>query len=248
MEKLMLEMPSPNVTKMIPISVGKEFNDEFESCDFIVTPHQNGIFEFSLKRPLVNSWVYNQLKEAFIAYQNYIYNVGVTGVPNDPYANLTGSTRFCTMDYDFAEFLTKIIKYRSAVDVIRDQSGDWYEMINVSQYFRFMRYFAGGEHFPHYDSDFEYEYNKSITKYSVVTYFTDCKTGQLAFLNDKGTEFEGKMSDWTRQARDEEIYLKIAPAQLKIVVFPHTLCHTVLPYTEIGERIICRGDILYRKV
>ena len=77
-----------------------------------------------------------------------------------------------------------------------------------------------------------------------MAYFTECQTGELAFVKDT----RGETTDWDRQAKDDEIYLKILPAPLKIVVFPHTLCHTVLPFTDKGnERIICRGDILYKR-
>lgn len=246
MDKLMLEMPSPNVHKIIPMDF---LSLKSFPTDFVVTPHENGIFEFDL--PIqIDQHVLNIAHAAFDAHEKYIYDVSVTGFKTtiDEYAP-KGSTRFCTMNYQFAEFLTKAIKHRSAVDVIKDEQGNWMEMVNVSQYFRFMRYEGGGQHFPHYDSDFEYEYNKTFTKYSLVVYFTRCQTGELAFVNNNGHEFEGLTTDWNRQATDEEIYLKILPTPMKIVVFPHTLCHTVLPFTDKGsERIICRGDILYKKV
>ncbi len=248
MDKLMLEMPSPNVTKMIPLS----FSDitRIEPNYFTVTPHPNGIYEYTYlgnRGQVISDCAQYAFEHT---YKDHIYDVDVSGFkkPGDVTPAAVGSQRFCTMNYGFAEFLTKIIKHRSAVDVIQDENGNWMEMLNVSQYFRFMRYKAGGEHFPHYDSDFEYKYNGAVTKYSLVAYFTKCDTGELAFVNDKGTKFEGIINDWDRQAEDKEIYLKIKPAPLKIVVFPHTLCHTVLPYTDNGERIICRGDLLYKKV
>lgn len=246
MEKLMLEMPSPNVSKIIPMNF---LSLSSFPTDFVITPHANGIFEFDF--PLkTDQRIKDIAQTAFEAHEKHIYDVGVTGFKSslDEYAPV-GSTRFCTMNYPFAEFLTKVVKHRSVVDLIKDENGNWMEMLNVSQYFRFMRYTSGGQHFPHYDTDYEYEYNKAVTKYSLVAYFTRCETGAIAFVNHKGNEFEGKTTDWNRQATDDEIYLKILPAPLKIVVFPHTLCHTVLPYTDKGsERIICRGDILYKKV
>lgn len=236
----MLEMCSPNVSKIIPMSflAFKTFPTNFE-----VIPHGNGIFEFNSP---MNMRVETKtiVDRAFVTYRDHIYNVNVTGLKTYSENPVVGSTRFCTMNYHFASFLTSVIKNRCAVDVIQE-GNDWYEMLNVSQYFRFMKYNAGGEHFPHYDSDFEYAYNGAVTKYSLVVYFTECHTGELAFVKDT----RGETTDWDRQAKDDEIYLKILPAPLKIVVFPHTLCHTVLPYTDKGnERIICRGDILYKRV
>jgi hypothetical protein len=250
MEKLMLEMPSPNVTKMIPLDLGSKLDKLVSPSDFVVTPHGKGIFEFTYHSKVANldGYIKTCVEDAFLAYKTNIYDVGVNGLKDDPLSHKVGSTRFCAMDYDFAEFLTKIVKYRSAVDVIQDENGNWMEMLNVSQYFRFMRYKTGGEHFPHYDSDYTYEYNGAVTKYSLVAYFTRCQTGQFAFVDDQNTEFEGKIQDWSRQAKDEEIYLKVTPTPLKILVFPHTLCHTVLPFTDKNtDRIICRGDLLFKK-
>lgn len=252
MEKLMLEIPSPNVTKMIPLDIGKVCSAWLKPSNFNVIPHGKGIYEFYINSEYPND-IRNQaidetILESFDLYKDHIYDVSVNGLKDDPMASQVGSTRFCAMDYDFAEFLTSIVKHRSAVDVIRDENGDWMEMVNVSQYFRFMKYKAGGQHFPHYDSDFVYDYNGAATKYSLVVYFTDCKTGEFAFVNEKNTEFQGKTQDWPRQTKEEEIYLKVLPKRMKILVFPHTLCHTVLPFTDKNaERIICRGDILFKK-
>ncbi len=250
--KLMLEMLSPNVTKILPIDLSL-FN-LYHYNNFHITPHENGIFEFQLQdyRLYTESKILEVMNEAFNVYKDHIYNVDVTGFKNNnEQPSKVGSTRFCTMHYGFAKWLTSIIKHSSTVDVIRDTAGNWYEMVNVSQYFRFMRYQAGGEHFPHYDSDFEYKYNGAVTKYSVVVYFTRCKSGEIAFCNDNRNIYDGRkaQTDWDRQATNEEIYKKFLPEPLKIVAFPHTLCHTVLPFTDEGKtRIICRGDILFKKV
>lgn len=249
MEKLMLEMMSPNVSTLLPIGLGIDFST-IDASRFKITPRANGIFELDyLESDYNSSYISACANNAFDIYKNHIYDVNVTGLKAEVIPAAVGSQRFCTMDYGFAEFLTKVIKHRSVVDLIKDENGNWMEMLNVSQYFRFMRYTSGGQHFPHYDSDFEYAHNGAITKYSLVAYFTKCHTGEIAFVNHAGNEFEGQVTDWNRQATNDEIYLKILPAPLKIVVFPHTLCHTVLPYTDKGsQRIICRGDILYKKV
>jgi len=257
---LMKEFPSPNVTHIIPknlIGLPTYFN---------VISHGQGIFELNPTHEMTRDQrgIVDQMKDWFSLYEKHAatYPVTITGAKVDSdNCKLAGSTRFCTMDKQFAEYLTNIVSKYSIVDIIRTeqtieqqwgmstvefQRTIWWEMINVSQYFRFMRYSSGGEHFPHYDSDFNYDYNQTSTKYSIVVYFNNCNSGELAFINDT-TEHAKDKSDWTRQATNDEIWLKIKPSCMKIVLFPHTLCHTVLPFTDKDSyRYICRGDILFK--
>ena len=257
--QLMKEIPSPNVTYIYP----HLFPAGILPITFSVRSHGQGIFEFN---PLVSGFSSANITNALDgAFENYniagaTYPVTITGAKVDSKeSKLAGSTRFCTMDLSFAQYLTKIISDRAVIDIISSertvergdisfQKTDWWEMVNVSQYFRFMKYSTGGEHFPHYDSDFVYEYNGAVTKYSIVVYFNDCDSGEIAFINDT-TGHEKNCSDWTRQANDDEIFLKIRPTTMKILLFPHTLCHTVLPFTDKNNvRYICRGDILFKRV
>jgi hypothetical protein len=245
MNMLMRELPSPNVTQMIDIYLTHEL---YSPSQYDIISHGRGVFEF---RPSNSHLTESILKTTQKAFQKYalneaIYPVSTTGLKEID-GNGIGSTRFCTMDSRFASYLTDVISGRSVVDIIKDNN-HWMQMINVSQYFRFMKYESGGEHFPHYDSDFVYEYNGAVTKYSLVVYFNDCDTGELAFVNDD-TSHSGDCTDWERQATDDEIWLKIKPSCMKIVLFPHTLCHTVLPFTdENNTRYICRGDILFNNI
>lgn len=261
----MKEIPSPNVTYIRPqIFVA----GTLPNCtDFSIKSHGRGIFEFNPLSKAGSLGVVNALERTFEDYNiaGATYPVTITGAKVDSNeSKLAGSTRFCTMNPQFAEYLTDVIANRSVIDIISTEhmkeqytgSGiaftskqvHWWEMINVSQYFRFMKYSTGGEHFPHYDSDFVYEYNYAITKYSIVVYFNDCDSGELAFIDDNTEHAENK-SDWTRQATDAEIFLKIRPSAMKILLFPHTLCHTVLPFTDKNNvRYICRGDVLFQRV
>lgn len=248
-KELMQEMISPNVTNII--------HHNLLHClpgggSYKIKCHGQGVFEFN---PACWGGPYsehlkNSIQEYFQKYEDdkALYPVNVTGLKTDSDKQSVGSTRFCTMDAAFARYLTDVISGRSVVDIIL--SYNWYQMINVSQYFRFMKYETGGEHFPHYDSDFVYDYNQAVTKYSVVVYFNDCDSGELAFVNDNRSRKKTYcQTDWDRQATDDEIWLKIKPGAMKIVLFPHTLCHTVLPFTDKDKcRYICRGDILFQKV
>ena len=116
------------------------------------------------------------------------------------------------------------------------------EFVQVSKYFRAMKYQNGGEHFPHYDSNFVLD-DTLITKMSLVCYGDDCETGEIAFVrsfrDDQNTQ------DWDRQATDDEIFLKVKPKAGRIVVFDHRVCHTVLPYTEDKQRRVLRGDLIF---
>lgn len=247
---LMKEVPSCNVTHILDIGLGgPKMPHQFD-----IINHGKGVFEFNpikcLQSEQCKQYLLEKLPAAFDAYQqhNAVYPVTTTGLKIQDDQQI-GSHRFCTMDYRFAQYLTNVIKDRSVVDIIQSQN-QWFDMINVSQYFRFMKYSSGGEHYPHYDSDFEYQYNKAVTKYSVVVYFNDCDSGELAFVDDtRGKKIVFYKDDWKRQATDQEIWLKIKPSYMKIVLFPHELCHTVLPFTDQDNiRYICRGDILFNQV
>lgn len=266
---LMKEIPSPNVTHILPdLGFGESRTIWPKPERYTILAHGQGVYELRPNLTYIDSCNIEQvLNKAFETYQTYdaVYPVTITGAKVDSDNNKNvGSTRFCNMDPAFATYLTNIIKDRAIVDIIKTERFEerhlgstlvinhhkvnWWELVNVSQYFRFMKYVNGGEHFPHYDSDFEYEYNGAVTKYSLVVYFTDCDSGEIAFINDK-SEHKTDCSDWTRQATNDEIWLKIKPSCMKIVLFPHTLCHTVLPFTDNNKiRYICRGDILFWKI
>lgn len=223
------------------------YNDLWASSRTSIKCHKNNIFEIDVQ-PFMTKFtdgLYDAVKRQFDTYaiNGHLYPVSTSGL-KDVGAGI-GSYRHCTMNPVLAQFLTDTIKGRSIVDYYSDWQGDW-KFANVSQYFRFMQYTHGGEHFPHYDSDFFYNRHteNAATKFSLVMYFTDCESGEFAFVNDNRQDHGN--SDWNRQATDDEIYLKIKPRAGKILLFPHNLCHTVLPYTdEEGTRTIVRGDILF---
>lgn len=239
---MLKEIKSPNVKKILPLQIAKHLRI-FNPDDFMIEDHGQRIFEFNYVGRCNAKEIKQTIKEDFSNHEsrNCIYNVDVTGIKSD---KGVGSQRFCTMNKALAEYLNEVIVGRAVVDRIPG-----YKVIGVSQYFRFMRYLSGGEHFPHYDSDFVLNPGnimETATKYSMVMYFTNCESGEFAFVNDPRKDH--KNSDWERQATEEEIELKISPAALKILIFPHTLCHTVLPFTdECHERIICRGDIYFQQ-
>ena len=177
----------------------------------------------------------------------HLYPVTKSGLKVTGKGNEVGSMRFCTNYTDLAAVLSDVIQRSDAFPRYYKD----YEYQEVSSYFRFMQYSKGGMHFPHYDSDFDYDkpHSDLVTKYSLVMYFSDCDTGEIAFINDNTEHCQNK-SDWERQANDDEIYLKVKPRFGRIVLFPHHLCHSVLEYVPKGNdtRMMLRGDIIFKTI
>lgn len=187
----------------------------------------------------------------YFKLKNLVENVSITGIKENMNDG-QGSTRYSTNSPKLSEYLTDILNSFN-LNILADFHEDFDSINNickyskVSDYFRFMKYENGGQHYPHYDTDFVIDKN-TITKYSLVMYFNNCEDGELVFCKDNRpskTEMsfiEKDTSDWDRQVEEEEILLKIKPKAGMIVLFPHTLCHAVLPFTG-RERNIVRGDL-----
>ena len=179
----------------------------------------------------------------YFKLKNLVENVSITGIKENMNDG-QGSSRYSTNSPKLSEYLTNILNSFN-LNIRADFHRDYDSIINickyskVSDYFRFMKYENGGQHYPHYDTDFVIDKN-TITKYSLVMYFNDCKDGELVFCKDFRENHQN--SDWNRQVKEEEILLKIKPTAGMIVLFPHTLCHAVLPFTG-EERNIVRGDL-----
>lgn len=179
----------------------------------------------------------------YFKLKNLIENVSITGIKENMNDG-QGSSRYSTNSPKLSEYLTNILNSFN-LNILADFHEDFDSINNickyskVSDYFRFMKYENGGQHYPHYDTDFVIDKN-TITKYSLVMYFNDCKDGELVFCKDFRENHQN--SDWNRQVKEEEILLKIKPTAGMIVLFPHTLCHAVLPFTG-EERNIVRGDL-----
>ncbi|USV41110.1 2OG-Fe(II) oxygenase [Xanthomonas phage BUDD] len=235
-----LEIMSPNVQYIASLGIERDTPFELEA-----RLHKNGVIEIDTSLNLLPEV---DLAFGFFAEAGAVYPVSVTGLENTDSG--IGSHRFCAWDGEFAALLTEVIKLLEHPQLINDND-NLLQFEAVSKYFRFMRYDQGGEHFPHYDSDFVVldharTFGQSVryaTKYSLVMYFNDCESGEIAFIDNDPNPTKG---DWSRQATDDEISLRIKPKAGKIVLFPHTLCHTVLPFTDKdSQRFIVRGDLIF---
>lgn len=252
-------MISPNV-KMVDVSSNKEIAEMVKNAyrgmvhtmfgDLpnkdvrpITRIHENGIFE--INAPLSKDCDISPIEEQFKLFEenDLVYQVNGYGIKNGDDTEEKGSVRYCTNNSALAKVLDKIIIASDAFPTTNYELSKFPEYYNgVSSYFRMMKYEAGGMHYPHYDSDYDYG-DGTHTRYSLVMYFTDNESGEIAFIDDQ-TDHASDKSDWTRQATPDEVTIQIKPKCMKIVLFPHELCHTVMELTE-GTRIMARGDLIF---
>ena len=128
-------------------------------------------------------------------------------------------------------------------------------LAGTTPYLRFMRYFSGGKHAPHYDALFLNESAKFVTLLSWVIYLNTPRGtgGDFQFVEDgQGALPPSKRdrSDWKRMANDDEVIASVAPREGRLLIFPHWLPHQVQLYKSDtmeadGRRIIIRGDVAY---
>lgn len=244
--KLMGECPSPNVTVNLPWAFDELLRVKFNPSllrEFSCTNNQ-GVYILDCRNEMMISLIATAFDDAFAIHEGHMYPVGVSGFKNPE--GRVGSTRFCTMSDTLARFFTTVVAGSNMLDIYPEGNA---EFIQVSKYFRAMKYVGGGEHFPHYDSDFNVGstgFSTYDTKMSLVAYGNDCESGEIAFIHPHASDgANGERRDWTRQATEDEIFLKVKPRVGRIVVFDHSICHTVMPFTDAGERRILRGDLIY---
>lgn len=251
---------SPNVKRIYNNHFKKILNYTPDS----ILEHHDVLDEKVIIINIQNEEYINYLQNQFNIWFNYfklkglVENVSITGIKENMNDG-QGSSRYSTNSPKLSEYLTDILNSFN-LNILADFYEDFNSVNNkckyskVSDYFRFMKYTSGGQHYPHYDTDFQLD-ESTITKYSLVMYFNDCEDGELIFCKDNRrifikTAFESfnhkNTSDWDRQVEEEEILLKIKPKAGMIVLFPHTLCHAVLPFTG-EERNIVRGDLEFVK-
>lgn len=207
--------------------------------------HPNGILEFNFSSSK-STYIAKSLKQFFNDYfdyfkeEGYIEDVSVTGITSN-LSTGPGSSRFSTVSPNLSGLLQKVLETSGLITELNTIGIG--EYVKVADYFRFMKYSSGGQHFPHYDSDYIFPASPEFkTRYSLVMYHEESEDGELYFCHEPRGPLR---TDWDRQANDSEIYLKIKPGPLKIVIFPHTLCHGVLPYSG-KERNIIRGDLIFK--
>lgn len=178
--------------------------------------------------------------------KNQVYNVNRSGLSDNKECSEIGSKRFCINSEKLSKFLSKIIKKSNGFPKIINKEIKYLKYNGVSSYFRFMRYSNSGSHYPHYDSDYFFNYSKKITSYSLVMYLSNCETGEICFIDDK-TKFAKTRSDWDRMHNENEVFLKVKPKIGRIVLFSHDICHSVDLFNE-NDRFIIRGDLVFKEI
>jgi hypothetical protein len=128
-------------------------------------------------------------------------------------------------------------------------------LAGTTPYMRFMRYFSGGKHVPHYDQLYLDNAGQYVTLMSWVIYLNTPRGtgGDFQFVEDgQGPTIPSQRnrSDWTRMAVDDEVIASVSPKEGRLLVFPHWLPHQVQLYQSDtmeadGRRIIARGDVVY---
>lgn len=151
--------------------------------------------------------------------------------------------------------------YIPSIRIERDESTfptDWWqqprsyhwEAVNVSPLLRFMRYAAGGQHYGHYDAAYFYQDNTHRTLLSLILYLsTHTHSGATRFLEDTQQHlpiWDRDHADWPIEAREEQVLARVHPEKGSVLLFPHRQCHDVQLFTGPGERIIIRGDIIFK--
>lgn len=169
--------------------------------------------------------------------------------------------RIRNYDINFAKYLSDalatslpaqlVFNERSRVDWQSDNPENFnvWNLIGVAPYFRYLQYNSGSEHLPHYDTTHKLKEDPLVrTLYSGIIYLTDNQTGATAFIDDEQHHLKYQdrdHSDWDRQATHDQIYEWSIPKRGNIVVFPHGVCHSVMPNYSGTSRQIIRFDIYY---
>jgi hypothetical protein len=114
-----------------------------------------------------------------------------------------------------------------------------------------MRYDPGGRHLGHYDAGFDYGDGRR-TLLSAVFYLSDAtSSGTTRFIRD-GQEHkpvcERDFSDWSRDARDDEVVAAVFARAGDALAFDHRLCHEVARWDGPGSRVIVRADVVYEAI
>lgn len=187
--------------------------------------------------------------------------VSVTGMsgnwtPGDP----IGSYRASNYTPEYADVLWDRIKdqlpsqrkFTSIDNTDYDAHVTW-EPIGVSPLLRFIKYENGGWLVVHYDAPYIEDENVR-TLQSFVIYLNQDEGitgGATRYLHDPQQHLpivKRDLSDQLRAAKEHEVRLRFSPANGTGVIFDHRLLHDAEKVEGVGEKLIIRTDIMYRKV
>lgn len=189
--------------------------------------------------------------------------VSIQGLMN-PIPENIGSRRITMFNRAMAKELERLFNYvdfRKEREMSDFDSTDFWqgdknrrnwEWAGVSPMLRCMAYIAGGQHFTHYDSSFICNDDNYRTLMSFVLYLTTNQSGATRIIQDNQGAipvWDRDHSDWTREAREDEVLFESYPKAGSLLIFDHRIAHCVQPYLgDNGTRRIVRGDLFFRKV
>ena len=140
----------------------------------------------------------------------------------------------------------------TATDWFQDGKHEIWSPVEVSPMLRFMKYQKNSEHYAHYDAGYFYDDGIHRTLKSLVLYLTTNDTCATRFINDdqeKIPVWDRNFNDWNHRVNDEQVYLNSKSVKGRALIFDHRLCHDVELYDGVeGNRIIIRGDIIFKKI
>lgn len=189
--------------------------------------------------------------------------VGTNGYVRDftPGVSKVGSWRSTVYSPELAERMWARVRPFLAPSREFDQFAmtDWgghpvWRPIGVNPAFRFIWYDRGGELVAHYDAGFDPGDGVTHTLMSLVLYLNDCDSthgGRTRFIRDSQAHLEyaaRNFSDWTREARPDEVLSAVNPVKGRALIFDHRVLHDSEPWIGATPKVIIRTDILFERV
>ncbi len=188
--------------------------------------------------------------------------VGVQGMKDSKDTRI-GSLRTSIWNTELAEIIYNRIKcHVDGINVGKHKATDWWqsrtgadylhtkwEPCAVSPLLRFMRYGHDGQHYAHYDAGFIYPDETYRSLKSIVIYLTTNEGAATRFVRDGQDDVdirERKHDDWSRPVNDEEVISKSECITGNVLLFNHRICHDVEHYLGHDQRVIVRGDLIYK--
>ncbi len=196
------------------------------------------------------------------AEQQKLLAVGRNGMlkdyqPGDP----IGSYRTSMYSPELADILWQRIKpfFSESRKFDEYATTDWNEheewkAVGINPAFRYIWYEKGGDLVVHYDAGYNPQDGKTHSMLSLVIYLTDGDLefgGATRFIKDPQLSLkysERDFSDWSREARQDEVLSVINPEKGKLLIFDHRLLHDAEIWSGPHPRVIIRTDIMFEKV
>lgn len=145
----------------------------------------------------------------------------------------------------------RVFNEKTATDWWPDGKHQFWSPCGVSPLLRFMKYEKNSTHFTHYDQGYLYPDGIHRTLMSFVIYLTTNDAGgETQFIDDGQSKvpiWDRNHDDWTRPTEESEVLYSVKPVQGRILLFDHSIPHNVQKYIGDNNRIIIRGDIIFKR-